>query len=665
MRKNLQVLRLGLLFVLVASAMAGEQELQRFQGVQEVRKLFSAPGQRAGSHLGEYVDGVGDQNGDGYADILASAPGDTAVYLYFGGPQADSLPDLVWKSSRKQCWAGQRAGDVNGDGAEDIMILTTKYPSGAVEVFYGGTLLDTIPDVVMIGHYLDAFGTKLAAGDLNGDGYKDIAVGAENYPQLQCWGKVYVYFGGSPMDSVADWTLAGHATSDRPLLSGSGGDLNGDGFADVILSRGVDINTLHVGQTEIYLGGALMDTIPDLVVTHAYGDSIRLYGGGRIVGDLNGDGYDDWYGGREIPGPYGRRIPEKYIFYGGHVLDGRADIRINEWNLIWNSGGRTEDAGDVNHDGYDDLIVGDAYDYGGFGKVVIYLGGRHMDGHYDFGFTGYNDPAYDGAGRSVARCGDFDGDGVDDILFGAWGEPFNKAGRVMVFSGDSTKYSNNAPEILRVEPPPNSLHTIGLGDTLLFKVVAVDYDTTSQPLSIEFWVEVPIGPNRYVGCYGRRVDSTYVFRADTTSVRPPWGCVRIGKNRLSCIITDHVVSDTLVWTVIVDTTLTAVQDNWSRTAIPQSFLIEQNYPNPFNATTRIRYRMPKEGDVTLTLYDVLGREVTRIAEKHMTAGNHTLVWDARDEKGGDVPSGVYICELKIEHHGRQLWKGTRKLVVMR
>jgi len=93
-------------------------------------------------------------------------------------------------------------------------------------------------------------------------------------------------------------------------------------------------------------------------------------------------------------------------------------------------------AGDINKDGYADVIIGDPAGWGDFGEVLVFLGGRYMDGEFDIGFQGLTTP-YRGAGRSVGRCGDVNGDGVDDILFGAVYH-FSPRGKVMIFSGDST-----------------------------------------------------------------------------------------------------------------------------------------------------------------------------------------------------------------------------------
>ncbi|MFC1620381.1 DUF3160 domain-containing protein, partial [Candidatus Neomarinimicrobiota bacterium] len=74
--------------------------------------------------------------------------------------------------------------------------------------------------------------------------------------------------------------------------------------------------------------------------------------------------------------------------------------------------------------------------------------------------------------------------------------------------------------------------------------------------------------------------------------------------------------------------------------LPQSFMLAQNYPNPFNPATTLRYTLPASQYVTLRVYDLAGREVATLVEKHQPAGEYQLVFDA-----GDLPSSIYIARL--------------------
>ncbi len=79
---------------------------------------------------------------------------------------------------------------------------------------------------------------------------------------------------------------------------------------------------------------------------------------------------------------------------------------------------------------------------------------------------------------------------------------------------------------------------------------------------------------------------------------------------------------------------------------PQTFALLDNYPNPFNPSTTISYQLPEPESVKLEIFDVLGRHVRTLVDKPQSAGNHSVVWDGRDQRGQKVASGIYIYSMK-------------------
>ena len=75
--------------------------------------------------------------------------------------------------------------------------------------------------------------------------------------------------------------------------------------------------------------------------------------------------------------------------------------------------------------------------------------------------------------------------------------------------------------------------------------------------------------------------------------------------------------------------------------VPKQFSLDQNYPNPFNPATRIRYALPEPASARLTIYDVLGREVSLLVDRQQAAGTYEVTFEA-----GDLPSGVYFYRLE-------------------
>ena len=82
--------------------------------------------------------------------------------------------------------------------------------------------------------------------------------------------------------------------------------------------------------------------------------------------------------------------------------------------------------------------------------------------------------------------------------------------------------------------------------------------------------------------------------------------------------------------------------------IPSDYVLEQNYPNPFNPTTNIRFELPRDKAVSLTIFDVSGRIVKRLVDnQHLSQGVHEIQWDGTSDAGGQVASGTYLYQLKF------------------
>ena len=103
--------------------------------------------------------------------------------------------------------------------------------------------------------------------------------------------------------------------------------------------------------------------------------------------------------------------------------------------------------------------------------------------------------------------------------------------------------------------------------------------------------------------------------------------------------------------------VTGVSDNPN---VPTEFALDQNFPHPFNPSTQIRFMIPHEGQVKLSVFDLLGREIRVMLHSSLTAGPHTLAWDGRDASGVSAPSGVYF--YRLTYGDRQM---TRKLLLLR
>ena len=94
--------------------------------------------------------------------------------------------------------------------------------------------------------------------------------------------------------------------------------------------------------------------------------------------------------------------------------------------------------------------------------------------------------------------------------------------------------------------------------------------------------------------------------------------------------------------------------------IPESFALHANYPNPFNPTTTISYDLPKRSQVTLGIYDLLGKQIKTLVNQSQDAGNKTTFWNGTDNLGRQVSAGVYLYQIQAGEFTQ-----TRKMLLLK
>ena len=114
----------------------------------------------------------------------------------------------------------------------------------------------------------------------------------------------------------------------------------------------------------------------------------------------------------------------------------------------------------------------------------------------------------------------------------------------------------------------------------------------------------------------------------------------------------------------VDEIVTTVEGGNNGT-IPSEYALKQNYPNPFNPSTRIDFSLSMESNVKLVIYNILGQEVIRLIDNQMTAGNHTIVWNANDASGSKLTSGIYLYKLTASGINGNEFQEIKKMILMK
>jgi len=490
---------------------------------------FRLDGEVRDDHSGESVSTAGDVNGDGFDDVivgafLAGPNGDRSgsSYVVFG--QASGFSAAMDLSSlngsngfrldgevRDDFSGGSvsNAGDVNGDGFDDLIVGASiadpnGYSSGSSYVVFGkASGFSAAMDLSTLngsnGFRLDGAERNFSGhsvsnvGDVNGDGFDDLIVGASGAdPNGVDSGSSYVVFGQasgfsatmnlSSLNGSNGFRLDGEAAYDSSGLSVSNaGDVNGDGFDDVIVGvSNANPNGITSGSSYVVFGHASGFSAAMNLSSLNGSNGFRLDGeaaydrSGTSVsnaGDVNGDGFDDLIVGASGADPNGVFSGSSYVVFGQasgfsatmnlSSLNGSNGFRLDGVATYYSSGSSVSNAGDVNGDGFDDLIVG-AYDadpngnnmagssYVVFGQASGFsatMDLSSLDGSNGFRLDGVT--TYDISGFSVSTAGDVNGDGFDDLIVGADGADPNgfSSGSSYIIFGRSD-FGSVLPEIV-------------------------------------------------------------------------------------------------------------------------------------------------------------------------------------------------------------------------
>ena len=456
---------------------------------------FTANGTSAFDDAGYSVSGAGDVNGDGFGDILIGGPGASPngpfsgrSYVVYGGsnvPGAVELSALNGASGFRVNGivsgdnAGisvSSAGDVNGDGFDDILIgahLADPHGSNSGQSYlvYGGS---AVPGTVELSALNGTTGFRLngistydfsgysvsGAGDVNGDGFDDILIGAPDAdPHDLATGQSYLVYGGSAIPGTVELSALNGTTGffvngiTRQDISGwsvaGAGDVNSDGFEDILIGAPADLR-YTIGRTYLVYGGSAIPTSVELSAINGT-SGFRVSGNNNSdrsghsvsgAGDVNNDGFDDILIEAPFASPHGNNSGQSYVVYGGSAVPGAVELSdLNSTTGFSINGISTGDVsgyshhavsrlGDVNGDGFDDILIGAHYAdprgdksgqsyvvYGGTGfAATIEL--TALNGTNGLFLNGIS--TQDRSGHSVSSAGDVNNDGFADILIGAW-----------------------------------------------------------------------------------------------------------------------------------------------------------------------------------------------------------------------------------------------------
>lgn len=482
-----------------------------------------------------YAVTSGDYNDDGDIEIVSfttkyniGSPRSWKKYLFSSNPLDTMSEIVILDSLRSASPPAMCSGDFNGDGITDLAISDPVGwdTLGRVDIYYGRVGFDLTPDTCIRGPasvWGCEFGRALASGDVNGDGISDLIAGAY-------WGnRVFIYFGDTlGIHTVPDVTLRSQIAENYGLRVASGGDMDGDGYDEVVVGASENSQVFsRGGKIYIYRGGNPMDTIP---YAWMFGENSGAnLGAFTIAGVPNPNG---WFATGFWGTPFSPSYPSPgraYWLYGGSGFDGTPDLTAFGDFDSSGLGFCSANAGDVDSNRYNDFICGAAYERKR-GAAYVWLGSAAMSGTYSAYIRGIEVDSLNGMymtmGGTVVTVGDIDQDGKDEIAVSNY-----------------------------------------FGDTLN-----------------AIWICKYIGPGAGVVSYNN--------------------------------------------------------------SEPLSAMLLNNAPNPFSAATIIKYQIKKPGPVNVRVYNIAGQLVRDLVKGFKATGAHTVKWDGRNQQGIKCSPGIYVYKFE-------------------
>jgi len=358
------------------------------------------------------------------------------------------------------------AGDVNGDGFDDILVGASDAGSyaGAAYLIYGSSALLTSVSLSTAVEFTGEAAINYAgisvssAGDVNNDGYDDILVGASEAGSSA--GAAYLIYGSSaPLTSASLSTavkFTGEAAGDYAGISvSSAGDVNNDGYDDILVGAFDTGGGGEIGSAYLIYGSSAPLTSASLSTAVEFtGEAAIDYAGISVssAGDVNNDGYNDILIGAYGNDDGGSDAGAAYLIYGSSTTLTPASlstaVEFTGEAANDSAGMSVSSARDVNGDGYDDILVGAHLNNDGGSDAgaayLIYGQASEYSGTISLGTSGIaeftGEAASDYAGMSVSSARDINGDGYDDILVGAHlnNDGGSDAGAAYLIYGSST-----------------------------------------------------------------------------------------------------------------------------------------------------------------------------------------------------------------------------------
>ncbi|MFC1651403.1 T9SS type A sorting domain-containing protein, partial [Candidatus Latescibacterota bacterium] len=609
------------------------------------QNILTITGNERYDYLGRSIS-TGDINGDGFDDLLFGAnnslinndPYQGNCYVLLGYAEISSRilidlrkppSDVIVITGDYEIGSAASLGDFNGDGFDDILLgASTSYnDTGASYIIKGSADFENIeiidlavdsPDIIKIigENSSDYFGIATASGDINGDGFKEVIIGARdaNKSFKENCGKTYIIWGSidffiqKPIDLINSLhnitVIYGADENDYSGTVIKIGNLDNDNFDDLILesSRHNPGGRPFAGAVYIFKGHSLFSEMKELDLGNSYTNLIKIYGkdendmlGKCIISDINGDGNND-------------------IILNSLGYNELGEIYLLTDETIW-----SQNEIDLNNVSSD--------------ITTVY-------GNQPNGNVGYE-----------LETGDIDGDGKNDLIMGTHDFPWTSSytdGIAYILSGAGVTEIPYEPQFVSASDTGNSSTIVILNEyPPLLHGTPLNYGSeigvftpsglcagvglwNGEDLEITVW-----GDNSETPVAEGILDSEqFYFRFHDISSNNEY------EAQVTFFSGDSVYheNDITVLSSLYVGIIPYIEDTDQN-----SFHLDQNYPNPFNPVTTIPYTITKTGRVVLKIYDSRGTTIATLVDNILSPGTYNIQWNA-----SDYPTGIYLYRLESE-----------------
>ena len=463
-------------------------------------------------------------------------------------------------------------------------------------------------------------------GDLDGDGFSEVIVGSFGPRSTKA------YNGGNPASTVPLTTYDGY-----PHMNSWIDDINGDYYPELAIYISIPNETK---QYDIYYGSPTIyqKTEPDITI---YANLLEGFDG-IAVEDYDADGNNELITSADFPEFW----PHESIFYIyeiGPDLDSIADdtLILRYHGVV--SAYADECVGDLNGDDYADYVIS-SYGNADPPYILIYFGGEDIDSVPDIQFFSpfIDGPGYGYFGLEIEPTGDINKDGYNDfivtstsgppcIFYG--GNPFNPTPTILEFKG---KTANRCGDINHDgwEDIAVGFTGYGVGSGIVYVYYGAYHMDTIADIIIPY-NEVP----EYPYAFGKSVGPAGDFNGDGVDD------LAVGADESS----DPNWNNGYLFVFAGSDSLPTPAEEEPDIPVPVNHdILEQNYPNPFNNRTIIEYYLHgiSEREIEIDIYNMLGQKVRTLYNGIQSGRSHSIYWDGRDDYDNDVPSGIYFYQLQ-------------------